>query len=102
MPGQSGSYIGQTAPPPDSPGRPTGRMGQDRYDFPRVVGAAEGRVVAVVGGDDQEIAGPQSAEQLRQAAVEMLKAGRVAGRVAAMTMIGIEVDEIGEGQAAIR
>ncbi len=46
---------------------------QDRHLFAGVVGAAPGRIVAVVGGEDQEIVGPQLGDQLGQAAIERLK-----------------------------
>ena len=38
---------------------------QHRHPFARVVGAAPGRVVAVVGGEDRQIAGPQAAQETR-------------------------------------
>ena len=66
-----------------------------------VVGAAPGGVVAVVGGDDDEVAVAQGGLDLRDAPVEGLERGRIAGNVAAVAEFAVEIDEIGEDEAAV-
>ena len=65
----------------------------------RVVEAAEGRVVAVIGGDEAEVVRPHRRLDLGEAPVERLEAGGVAGDVAAMAVFGVEIDEIDEDRA---
>ena len=67
-----------------------------------VVEAFEGRIVAVVGGDDAIVLRPQRRFDLNQPLIERLKAGRVAGDVAPMTPLRVEVDEIDEDEPAVR
>ena len=66
-----------------------------------MVGAAPGRIVAVVGGEDAEVVGAHRARDLRQARVERFEAGGVAGDVAAMAVFAVEIDEIDEDEAAV-
>src|SRR5271165_1264064 len=67
-----------------------------------VVEAFEGRIVAVVGGDDAIVLRPQRRFDLSQPLIERLEAGRVAGDVAPMTPLRVEVDEIDEDEPAAR
>ena len=67
----------------------------------RVVAALVGRVVAVVGGQDHEVARLQDGDQLRQAAIEFFQAIGIAGDVAAVAEKLVEVDEVGEDEIAV-
>ena len=75
---------------------------QHRHPLARVVGAAPGRVAAVIGGQDDDIGRLQAAVEIRQARIERLERGCIAGDVAAMAVEHVEIDEIGEHQAAVR
>ena len=55
-----------------------------RHPFPRVFGPAPGRVVAVIGGEDRQIAGPKLREEPRQARIEPLQRPGLARHVARM------------------
>ena len=67
-----------------------------------MVGALPGGVVAMVGGDDDKVAVPQGCLDFRDAPVEGLKRRRIAGDVAAVAVFAVEIDQIGEDEAAIR
>ena len=64
----------------------------------RMIEAAPGRIVAVIGGDDAKIVGAHRRGDFRQARVEGLEARRIAGDIAAMAEFGVEIDEIDENQ----
>src|SRR5208282_6493317 len=68
----------------------------------RVVEAAEGRIVAVVGGDDAIVVRPHRRFDLTQPPIERLEAGRVSGDVAPMTPLGVEVNQVDENEPAVR
>ena len=57
--------VGKSVATTDRAAGKAGAEGDNWYMFACVVGAAEGRVVAVVGGDDDEIAGLQLRFELR-------------------------------------
>ena len=65
-----------------------------------MVCAAEGRVVAVVGGDDEKIAVAHRVFDFGQARVEVFEGARVAFRVAAVAVEHVEVNEVREDEAA--
>lgn len=69
--------------------------------FTGVVRPGPGRVVAVVGRDDEKVPWVQDIQQFRQAAVEFLEGAAVARDIAAVSVEGIEVDEVGHHDAAI-
>ncbi len=73
---------------------------QQRNMLARVVGAWRGRIVAVIGGDDQQIAGLDPRQQRRQSRVESLEVGGVALGIVAMPVHGVKVDQVGEDQAS--
>ena len=75
--------------------------GQDRHLLAGVVGAAPGRVVAVVGGQDQQIVRAQRGDELGQPGVEGLERRGVAGDVAAVAVDRVEIDEVGEDEVAV-
>ena len=61
----------------------------------------DGRVVAVVGGQDQQVAGAEARGDLGQAGVEGLERAGVAGDVARWPQSGVEVDVVGEDEVAV-
>ncbi|MNL48889.1 hypothetical protein D3C87_1717750 [compost metagenome] len=69
---------------------------QQRHIFTRMIRSAVDRVVPMVCRDDQEIVLRQCGEQLRQRLVKHLQCMSVTLRIAAVTVKGIEVDQIGE------
>ena len=91
--------IGERRARADVGARPDAAPDQEhRHVLARVIGARRRRIVAVIGGDDQQIARRAARQQARQPGVEALEIGRVAGRVVAMAVLRVEVDEIGEDQ----
>src|SRR5208282_6164408 len=66
-----------------------------------VVEAAEGRIVAVVGGNDAKVMRLHRRLDGAQALIERLEAGRVAGNVAPVAPFGVEIDQIDEDEAAV-
>ena len=55
----------------------------------------------MVGGDDQQVAGLQRREELREAGVEGLERAGVAGDVAGVAVERVEVDVVGEDEVAV-
>ncbi len=77
-------------------------MPEHRHPLARVVGAAPGGVVAVIGGEEQQDRPRRSrSKQAGQRAVEPFQRAGIARRVAAMAVEAVELDEVGEGQAAV-
>jgi hypothetical protein len=72
--------------------------GQDRHALAGVVGARPGRIVAVIGGEDREVAGSQTRQEVARLGVEGLERARIAGHVARMAVIAVELDEVAKGQ----
>ena len=66
-----------------------------------VVGSPPGRVVAVVGGDHDEVARRQRGLDLGYPRVEGLEAGGVARDVATVAELLVEIDEVGEDEPAV-
>ena len=64
-----------------------------------MVGATVGGVVAVVGGDDQQVVVAHSVHDAAEAPVEVLERQAVAERVTAVPVHGVEIDQVGEAQA---
>ena len=73
---------------------------QQRHVLARMVGARRRRIVAVIGGDHEQIVVAQLRQQARQPRVEPLEVRGIAGDVVAMAVDRIEVDQVGEDQAA--
>ena len=96
-------------PEVDRPGR-AGARRQHRNVLPRVIGGHVRGIAAVVPGHEQEPApGLATARRsgrpprdLRQAAVEGLDGRRVAGRVVAVPVLRVEVDQVGEHERRAR
>ena len=82
--------------------RHTWPEGQHRHAFARVVRAGRGGVAAVVGGEDSEIAGAERGFDEWQHGVEVLEGVRIARHIPAMAEQHVEIDEVDEGEAAIR
>ena len=69
--------------------------------LPGVVGRGGRRVAAVVGGDDQQVAGPERLEDVLEPAVEVLQAAVEVDRVVAVAPEHVRLDEIGEDEAFV-
>src|SRR5260370_8137789 len=80
--------------------RDRGPEGEHRNVLARMVGAVPGRIAAVIGGDDREIARAQRLAERRQPGIEALERPSIASRVAAMAVERVEIVEIGEDQRA--
>ena len=80
----------------------SGHGNEYRDAFPCVVRSRPGRVVTVVGREHQEIAALDAGEDLRDAAVEARKRPCISFGIPTMTETGIEFDEIGENETAVR
>ncbi len=93
--------IGETANT-DTATIGSGHGSQERNAFPGVVGSPPGRVVAVVSRECKEIATPDAGEDLRDPAVEARKRPGVSIGIPTMAETGIEFDEIGENETAVR
>ena len=74
----------------------------ERHVLARVVGGDVGRIAAVIGGDEEQIVVAHVAEERGQLAVERLQRFRVSGRVVAMAVLRIEVDEVREDEIGVR
>ena len=79
--------------------RPEGENGDD---FAGVIGARPGGIAAVIGGEDNEVAGHQCSLQFGYAFVERFQRGGIARHIAAMSVGLVEVDEVREGDGIIR
>ena len=55
----------------------------------------------MVGGDDEQVVVSQPRQQRGQPRVEALEVGGVAGDVVAVAVLRVEVDQVGEDQAAL-
>ncbi len=89
---------------PRSTGPPAlpGRVGEQRNVFARVVGAPIGRVVAVIGGEQDQIARAQAPLELGHEAVELLERAREPLHVAAVAVEHVEVDQVAEDESPAR
>jgi len=72
---------------------------EQRDVFAGVIGARRGWIVAVIGGQDQEIVRLEARQEPVEPHVESLEVLRVPHRVVPMAVDGIEVDEIREDEA---
>src|SRR5687767_9879518 len=66
-----------------------------------VVRATPSRVVAVVRGNDNKVARLESRGDLRHPPVKRFERCGVARNVPAVTELGVEIDEVGEGETAV-
>ncbi len=93
--------IDKALPPADACGGAGGGDGEDRHLLTGMVGAGPARVAAVIGGYHEQVVAPKRGQQFRQPRVERFEGGGVAWNVSAVTVKGIEVDEIGDEKPAI-
>ena len=80
--------------------RPRTRHG-DRHPLARVVGAGPCRIVAVIGGKDRQIAGPQRRKEARHLPVEPFQRAGIARDVAAVAVERVEFHEVRKGQGTV-
>ena len=71
---------------------------EDRHLLAGVVAARPGRVVAVVGGEDCQVARAQRVQELRQTVVERFQLGSIAGYIAPVPPQLVEIDEVDDDQ----
>ena len=93
--------IGEGFAPPDPAGFHVWAEGQDRDGLAGMVGALPGRIAAVIGGDDRQIAGLQFRLEFGQPPIELFQRRGVARHVAAVAEQHVEIDEIGEQEIAV-
>ncbi|MNZ93239.1 hypothetical protein D3C78_1122980 [compost metagenome] len=74
---------------------------QNRDMLTGVVGARPGRVTAVVSGEDNDVFIFNQFQQLRQATVEQLQRGGIAGNVTAVAVRGVKINEVGEHNGVV-
>ena len=67
----------------------------------RVVGGRRRRVAAVVGREDQQVAGPQRVEDLGEPPVEVLQAAMEVHRVVPVAPEHVGLDEVREDEAVV-
>ena len=84
--------------PRSTPARTPAPDNQHGHVLARMIGARRRRIVAVIGGDDEQIRRPQVRQQRGEPRVEALEIARVAGDVVAMPVERVEVDEVREDQ----
>ena len=65
-----------------------------------MIGTGRGRIVAVIGGNDEQIVASQLRNDARQPGVEPFQVGGVSAHVVAVSVKGVEVHEIGHDQTA--
>jgi hypothetical protein len=66
-----------------------------------VIGAAPGRVAAVVSGDDKQIVLLQSRQEFAQSVIECFQRSGIAPDIATVAVDGIKIDEVGKQEAAL-
>ena len=87
---------------PSDPGRHPWSAHKHGHVLARVVAAGPGRVTAVIGAQDSNVARSEPREQGRHARVEILERGGIAFHVPAMAIEHVEVDEVAEHDRAVR
>ena len=95
------SDVGERVARADRAGRNARAEGDDRHMLARVIAAGPGRIAAVVGREDDEIAWLQLGLQFGQAPVERFERRGIARHVAAMAVEHVEIDEVREQDAAV-
>src|SRR5690606_22974002 len=78
-----------------------GAGAEDGYALAGMVGAGRGRIVAVVGGDDRQIAGAEPGEKRGKPGIEGLECARIARDVARMAPERVEIDKVGKAEVAV-
>ena len=76
--------------------------GEHRDVLARVIGARRRGIVPMIRGDDQQVGGRQARQKRREPRVESLEVRRVPRRIVAMSVLSVEVDEIGEDEPGLR
>src|SRR5947209_6836496 len=86
-------HIGEGAALPNRARADRWSERQYRDLLARVVGAAPGRITAMVGGDDDNVVSLESCADVGNAPVEFFERGSIAGGIAAVSVNGVEIDE---------
>src|SRR5208282_6894064 len=96
------SNIGERFASADGAALDAGAKDENGHMLAGVVGAVPCWIIAMVGGNHGGIARPHHSEKLGQSCIKSLKAMRIARHIAAVAEIRVEIQEIGEDQAAVR
>ena len=75
---------------------------QHRHTFARMISAGPGRVISVIGGQDQQIIPLQPGQKRTQRAVKPFQSPRIARHITAMTVKAGKFHEIGKDQTEKR
>jgi hypothetical protein len=95
MPRDGGADIGEAATHTDRIAGPAVDE-QDRHLLARMIGAGPGRIAAVICGDHKQVVIFEYIEQFRQPGIEIFQRAGVTLDVATVTILRVEVDEIGK------
>ena len=101
MAGDRLSHVGECRAAAEVARRDVRAEPKHRHLLAGVVGARPGRIAAVIGGDIARSPAAAARDKFRQPRVERFERRRIAGHVAAMPVERVEIDEIGEHQAAV-
>ena len=74
---------------------------KNRRLFARMIASRPGRIIAMVGADDQQIAIAKTIKNLRKAGVERLKRAGIARDIPQMTIEAVEFHEVSEHEIAV-
>ena len=97
--GEGLPQVGKRPPGPEIHAGTDTRAGDENRDvLARVIGAGRRRIVAVIGGDDQQVRFPQHRQHVTKALVEALEVVGVPPDVVAVPVQRIEVYEIDEDE----
>ena len=75
---------------------------EQRHLLARMVRAAKSRVIAMIGGDDDQVLGLAAGKETREPLVELPQRIRVAVDVAAVTVQHVEIDQVHEEKPIMR
>src|SRR3982751_5897065 len=97
---QRGRYVAEAVARAER--MPMSRVAEkQRHLLARVVRAVMGRVVAVVGRDDQQVFQCAIRQEAGKPTVEGRKRLRIAGRITTMAVFRVEIHQVGEDEACL-
>ena len=76
--------------------------GEQRDALPRMIGRGSRRIVAVVGGDEEQIVLAKRRSDRRKCVVELPECSLETGHVVPMTVQRVEIYQVGEEQPTLR
>ena len=102
MRGDGLANIGKCFAPPQIAGWQAGAGDQHKNLFSGVVCGLESWIIAMVGGEDHHVSLAQSGGHFRQTAVKLFKTMGIARNIAAVAIVLVEINEIGEDKIPVR